>query len=785
MDPKETVQPFKDYTLREQEIAQKERAARIRSGHLTAPAKAVGLKVPKRLRRTGRELVQKLQKLHSRCSYNELLKHYCPLKVRGPCYILISKKPDKIYQQSKPLSSQPEVDKARALNAIEFVTQVSNQTQTYVTGSEISQLSSSVPKSTFFDLATPHANVSAFCRAVLSKLIPDRFWGEGEQGQENKKIVLRNVDRFVTLRRFEPLSLHVVFQGLKVRAVPSGFDDQEADTSQINTLAWLTPPDIDLKAQMAQSDTQKRKEIFLEFLYYVFDSLLVPLIRSNFHVTESNVHQNHLFYFRHDVWRVLTEPAMTKIKLHLFEEIKTPKAKKLLDARLLGFSQIRLLPKTNGVRPITNLRRRVTKLQNGKMALGRSINSVMAPVQNVLDFERRKQPSHVGSALFSVGEMYPKLKEFARTLGSTHSTRTPLYFAKADAKSCFDTIPQRQVIKLIEKIVSEDEYRIARHSEIKTSNSYYYRDAESTTPKPARKFIATARAASDFDEFEEVVKSSLATGKKNTIFVDGIVQQPQKAESMLDLLEEHVERNVIKIGKKFFRQKSGIPQGSVLSSLLCNYFYAELEREYFTFLEKDESIFLRLIDDFLLITTNKDHARKFLQIMHDGIQKYGLEINPVKSLANFDVVINGHKVPEQPRGRAFPYCGNAIDTETLEITKDRNRRKDTVLANTLTVDPSKVPGKTFYRKAMNAFKIQSHKMFLDTNLNSPNTVLSTIYQNFTEVAMKYYRYAKSMPTCKHPSSDLLIGKHYQLSNSMIFVLHHKKGPKLRRPHLRA
>ena len=447
---------------------------------------------------------------------------------------------------------------------------------------------------------------------------------------------------------------------------------------------------------------------------------------------------------------------MTKIKLGLFEEIDTVKAKKLLDARPLGFSQIRLLPKATGVRPITNLRRRMTKLQDGKVELGRSINSVMTPVFNVLDFEKRIQPSLIGSALFSVGDMYPKLKEFASRLGRLHGL---LYFAKTDAQSCFDTIPQRQVIKLMERIVSQEEYRITRHSEVKVSNSFYYHGSGEAVSKPARKFKSTARATSDFNRFDEIVEASLAPGKKNTIFVDGIVQQPQKAEEVLDLLEEHVERNVIKSGKKFFRQTSGIPQGSIISSLLCNYFYAEMEREHFTFLKHDESILLRLIDDFLVITTNKDHAKEFLQIMYNGIEKYGVSINPAKSLANFDTVINGHKVPQHPHDEAFPYCGNMIDTKTLEITRDRNRRRQTVLANTLTVDPSRVPGKTFYRKTLNAFKIQTHKMFLDTSLNLSSSVLSTIYQNFAETAMKCYRYAKSMPTSKQPPSDLVIGKH--------------------------
>ena len=446
---------------------------------------------------------------------------------------------------------------------------------------------------------------------------------------------------------------------------------------QLRAVSWLIPPTVKPDLKVSRPDFQKRQEIFLEFIYYIFDSVVIPLIRSNFHVTESNVHGNRLFFFRHDIWRRLTEPSIVNLKLKMFEEIKTLQARRLLDARVLGFSQIRLLPKKNGVRPIMNLRRRVTKLQHGKMVLGRSINSVMAPVFNMLDYERKKHSARVGSALFSVGEIYPRLKAFRNHMEHIQKHRAKLYFVKVDVQSCFDTIPQRRVVRLMENITSEDEYRIARHAEIKSSKTHTSGAGMDKEPLPARKFVAAACAITDFQTFDQLVTTRLAVGKRNTVFVDNVVQMVQKKDSLLDLLEEHVERNMVKIGKKFFRQKAGIPQGSVLSSLLCNYFYAELEAEYLGYLKEDEGILLRLIDDFLLITTNKSHATTFLQIMHDGIEKYGVNINPAKSLVNFKVNINGFRVPQLAGDSAFPYCGIMIDTRTLEITKDRDRRKNT------------------------------------------------------------------------------------------------------------
>ncbi len=441
-------------------------------------------------------------------------------------------------------------------------------------------------------------------------------------------------------------------------------------------MTWLTPPHLPKDAAVSSSDMNERRELLLEFLYYLFDSILIPLIRSNFHVTESNHHKNRIFYFRHDVWRALTEPALTRIKNTMFEEVPFSKARQLLDARSLGFSQIRLLPKGTGLRPITNLRRRVTKLQGGKAVLGRSINSLVAPVHKMLDFERQQNPQSVGSALFSVGDIYPKLKGFRNRLRSGTGNLPILYFAKVDVQSCFDTIPQRGAVRVMEQLASEDVYRIARHAQIRASDPRKHGKGEHSRTKPERKFLASAHPPLDFRSFDEVVET-FASERKQAVFVDNVIRMAHKKQKLLDLLKDHVERNIVKIGKKFFRQKNGIPQGSVLSSLLCNCFYAKLEGEHLSFVNDGSSLLLRLIDDFLLITTRKEEAARFVQGMHDGIQEYGVRVNPAKTLVNFEVKINGIKIARATMDSPFPYCGTRIDTRTLEISKDRDRIKAT------------------------------------------------------------------------------------------------------------
>lgn len=71
--------------------------------------------------------------------------------------------------------------------------------------------------SSLTELATPTSSVSAFCQAILAKVIPNEFWGQGDAQEHNKACLLKKVHEFIHLRRFESMCLHEVMQGMKVK----------------------------------------------------------------------------------------------------------------------------------------------------------------------------------------------------------------------------------------------------------------------------------------------------------------------------------------------------------------------------------------------------------------------------------------------------------------------------------------------------------------------------------------------------------------------------------------
>jgi telomerase reverse transcriptase len=265
-----------------------------------------------------------------------------------------------------------------------------------------------------------------------------------------------------------------------------------------------------------------------------------------------------------------------------------------------------------------------------------------------------------------VGDIYQRIKDFKSRLGEG---KHELYFAKVDVQAAFDTIPQDAMIALLKRIPRQSEYEMSKHVEVRLLEAAF---GSGAVAKAAKRWHIVARTSSDTRTFLERIEKSIAAKKRGTVFVDSTVRKKHSTRDLLALTTAHIEENLVRIGKKYYRQKSGIPQGSVLSSMLCNYFYADLERNHLGFLQADDSLLLRLIDDFLLITTDQRKAGKFVRVMHGGLPEYGVTVNPAKSLANFPLEVRGVHVPRPDDSRMFPYCGLLIDCETLAVTKQRD-----------------------------------------------------------------------------------------------------------------
>lgn len=185
-------------------------------------------KLPRRLRGAARHLVRRLQILHNRCSYADILRHYCPTHL------------DK---HIKPIQTDLRHNAANRRTSDSLRSMVRTwccpfqERRARGLPRKLQRASLLSQHTPLVDLACPVSCASAYCQAVLSKIIPDGFWGSGDTLCHNKTTFLRKVHHFVRLRRFESMTLHEIFQGFK--------ESQAVDDSRIHVAVFyrsLTAP---------------------------------------------------------------------------------------------------------------------------------------------------------------------------------------------------------------------------------------------------------------------------------------------------------------------------------------------------------------------------------------------------------------------------------------------------------------------------------------------------------------------------------------------------------------
>lgn len=707
-DKKENVQAHKDYTWRTDVPTSLNELRRA---------------VPRRLRGRIAQLVHGVRRRHEKIAYHSLLVHYCPVGYPASQQSRAATSlTDPILDLRHPVVSQNEL-KTQTTTVIEKSTHASTPST-----------DSGDTETAMYPFATPQSQIVAFCQAALKQLLPRDSFGTGKRGVKNYAMIMDYVSHFIHMRRHESMSMHELTQGLCLK-----------------TIEWLVPDAVGTASKISVTDREKRMELLCEFVYFVFDGLLLPLIATNFYVTESGVHRNRLFFFRHDVWSRLCLPSLQSLKTTFLETASVKRLQKM-GSSSLGYSTVRFLPKAAGLRMISNLGRRLTQNTSGKSLVTQSINSRLSPLFSILNDERRHAKESFSRCAFSVGDLQSKLKSFQACM--RRLDQPSVYFAKVDIQSAFDSIPQTELLNLMESMIQSKEYLIHKYAECRVLGSHGQR----TT---SVRFKKNAKACTEAMGLTGPLL--LGPQKTGAVYSDIDQSRVMSREQALALMREHISDNTIQIGKKYYRQSRGIAQGSVLSGLLCTIFYTDFEEARLSFLKPESTILLRVLDDFLLISRDQSQAVQFVEAMKAGDEAYGISIHPQKSLVNFDMTIDGVQVPRIADTDLFPFCGILVDVNTLQISKNRVR-KDNVIANTLTVDRCISVGKRLNRRILSSLHIQLQRILLDRGQNGKARVVQTLGECFMESTMKLHRYVVSIPCTKRPTQEFLIKLAQQLSD---------------------
>jgi telomerase reverse transcriptase len=585
---------------------------------------------------------------------------------------------------------------------------------------------------------TSYSAVIRFLVVVLKFVFPKALWGS----KENWKSLQKKISLLVERRFFEKMTVRDLIDGVKLK--------------QVN---WL----VLTGSHGGPSDFQARQLLYARLLHWLFEAFLLPLIELHFYVTETAPYKHKLFYYRKPVWSALTRLEWKRLRERFFTPMETAAAEALLAKRTFGFSYLRLLPKSTGMRPILNLGRRPDAWEvAAKLGSTWSINTLLVNAFFILKSEG--SPEDFGASVFSKGDIYRRVASFLRAWRSYKLTypESKLWVVSTDIKQSFDNINQLKLSGITDRLLKHEDYILLKYIQMLPENGFikvrYERFA--TTP-------------GELEPFPDFAAAQAARKPSKSVFVDQVNLRSLERWQVVKDLEQHLFGNVVKHEGHYYLQHTGIPQGSKLSTMLCSLHYGHLEKsELRRFASSidfsprdvsegssttkrrreggDISLLVRMVDDYLYVTTSRDSATEFVEAMHAGFGDYGCFANVSKTKANFEASLrDGSRlgaVPASAHGPTFiAWCGFLVDTETLEFRNDYTRGEGLYARDALTVHLTSRPGQFLAERIKHTAQHKCHPLLFDGNINTPFTVALNLYQNFLFTAIKFYLTAKNLP----------------------------------------
>ncbi|XP_073981737.1 telomerase reverse transcriptase-like isoform X3 [Rhodnius prolixus] len=176
----------------------------------------------------------------------------------------------------------------------------------------------------------------------------------------------------------------------------------------------------------------------------------------------------------------------------------------------------------------------------------------------------------------------------------------------------------------------------------------------------------------------------------------------------------------------------GLPQGIKLSSALCDLYYNDFDTKYVKdlFNPEEGDILLRLVDDYLFITKNRDKAAAFLHRITNFTSKYGFEIQQEKTISN---LFNEQLLS---RNEIVPYFGYLFDLQKKTISLDLSVYEGKQFKSTISFRTA-IDLKSFKRRILNLSAVRVNNILFDVSILNKKTLLINLYKTACLLALRF------------------------------------------------
>lgn len=438
-----------------------------------------------------------------------------------------------------------------------------------------------------------------------------------------------------------------------------------------------------------------KRNIFIEILNIIIIEIIIPLINNNFYYIELQydsfikpmylLKRTSLIYF--NFCRKSYEKEMIKIKLN----------SKILKNKQFFIGNSFIKTKEFGYRTLFDL----SKSFNSKLKIA---NKSLKETYLILKEKILNGKNKLINGIYKYEFIFNELNNI---------NFNNKFIIKIDAIRCYDNINREIIKRTINAILKEESYNLKL---IKKLPQFINSNISEFGINKLLKTEFIKQINEKIFNFGSIIK---LLGERNIKITK---------KEILNNISIICDNMIIKSQNEYFIRKSGIPQGSNLSNILCLLYFAYLDCRFINNIFKNSKV-IRYYDDALIITDNLSELEVFIskkEIFENLGFKFDIkkfEINSKESINN-KKVINSIKIDNN---KIIKWCGLEISNKGISI--------DFLIQARNFINYER-PGHNLKLFLIRFMHLRSHKVFFKKSNNFR-------YKNIFKIFNLYFKILKS------------------------------------------
>lgn len=523
------------------------------------------------------------------------------------------------------------------------------------------------------DMQSSKKSVTKFVVVVLEKLIPLAMFGS----KHNKSKMLAVVSDLVNLPASGMIHINDIMTKIKIK--------------DLNFLY----------GGIGKKGHEETRTLFKNFALWLLSYFVPRVIKSFFYCTEVSA-STLVVYFRHDVWKTITTHFIQEyFAEHLIENVRCRNHSSFLLSSY-NHSRMRIIPKkANGeFRLISVPHKGIGEEERTAFRIGRMKTNL--PIQAILNHIRHKRKTDF-EKIDSPFQIADKLCTFKKSLLKQQNALPELHFMKFDIASCYDSIPRRKLLAVLNDLMKEE------------TNFY----------------VSTYTIHNPWDGRFKVKRLVNSDRKKSTdrLKIDSNQEFFFTTDAVVDAVKYELFETTLWVDDKCYFRKDGVFQGSSYSPLLVDILYDDMIQTHTQFkcLKGEQNLIIRIADDFLIISTSHEQIMNIKKLTQSGFGEYNAKVKKEK------IVVTGSQVTTKD-DTVLQFCGLDIDIKKLELWKSKQS------LNIPLINASSPIGT--YHRLIELFKLRLEYHIFNGELNSLDTIknqIKILMENISDTFIKAFK----------------------------------------------